>query len=441
VRCPQRGGLVTSVVAGPSGAVPQDGSGTDRTAAVEPTLWWVRLCVVTGVGLLVWQGVPDLVIDRALAIPVVVVATIYGLSIRWWRSVPLQFSSVLDIVLTLAGAATTGGVRSPVMGVLPLALAAVALRFDRRLTLLAAAGAAGGIVLLGFLAPRSGGTTKVVAEWASVWAVLALLTAILVGELSELEIGQRLRAWSARVSANEVMKRDRDRRMTVRMILHDVEAPLASAGMLATFLLKSLNNQQADEAVVQAARELTRSITYLQDLARDLRAAAEKDPGFAQALQPVPVDLHELLVECTERARLSTGTPSSSVQLTVLGALPPIISDPKALRRVFDNIIRNALRHAASYGPIKITVVPGLGTVCIAVEDRGPAIDLEAIAHGPFIDVTTPETVRWHGMGLWIIQELVHAVGGQLTIMHRSGGGNIVSVVLQAQGCNEGSVG
>jgi signal transduction histidine kinase len=93
---------------------------------------------------------------------------------------------------------------------------------------------------------------------------------------------------------------------------------------------------------------------------------------------------------------------------------------PGDLAEVVQNLIDNALRHAA--GPVEVSVGESDGTVHVGIHDRGPGVS--ETVRGQIFErgVTTHEAGS--GLGLFIAQQLMHQQGGDLWVEGRQGGGS-----------------
>jgi two-component system, OmpR family, osmolarity sensor histidine kinase EnvZ len=110
-----------------------------------------------------------------------------------------------------------------------------------------------------------------------------------------------------------------------------------------------------------------------------------------------------------------------------------IIGDPVALRRVFSNLVNNAL----TYGT-KCTVTLKRDASCfiIEVEDDGPGIpesEWESVFE-PFyrVDTSRSRLTGGSGLGLAIVKQVVEAHGGTVKIGRSSFGGAKVQIALPA---------
>lgn len=137
-----------------------------------------------------------------------------------------------------------------------------------------------------------------------------------------------------------------------------------------------------------------------------------------------PVDVAEVLGDVISDAG-PRATQAGCVLVFDEGGVPAWVrAMPELLHRVFDNLLRNALTYAASGKWVRISVAESDGSVCVRVEDRGPAVlssETEQIFK-PFFR-SARSAMRKHGLGLVIARQIVRNHGGRIAAENRSEGG------------------
>ncbi|MFB6117481.1 PAS domain S-box protein [Halosegnis sp.] len=185
-------------------------------------------------------------------------------------------------------------------------------------------------------------------------------------------------------------------------------------------LRHNLRNRLA--VIIGSAREITRHTTQprvddlsgrivdasdqLVSLADDIRAFDRLKRGETMFER---VDVAALVERVTDRLADQHDT---SVRTTT-DAAPTIQSNPRFLETAVEQLVENALVHAAP--PVEVTtrVVGGVAeTVAIRVRDHGPGIpDREAV---PLTDATPSQVEHPSGIGLWLAKWSVDELGGEL---------------------------
>jgi signal transduction histidine kinase len=154
--------------------------------------------------------------------------------------------------------------------------------------------------------------------------------------------------------------------------------------------------------------------------------------GFA--LRPVPV--MPLLEDVVDGSAALIEAAGLTVQYEVSPSLPPVLGDEPALRRVFQNLVGNAIKYGASGGWIGLRASASGREVEVTVSDRG--IGIAAAEHvqifQPFY--RTPDVVaaqfQGAGLGLSLVKRIVEAHGGRITLRSEPGKGSEFTVHLPA---------
>ena len=144
-------------------------------------------------------------------------------------------------------------------------------------------------------------------------------------------------------------------------------------------------------------------------------------------------DVFEVINETAEGFR--PAAEASGVSLAVEGPARATLvadADPDRLAQVVANLVENALDFASG----RVTVGTGRveGAVEIWVEDDGPGIDADDIAHifDRFYRASrTPSRHVGSGLGLAIVHELVDAMGGAVRAESSPEGGARLVVALR----------
>ena len=120
-----------------------------------------------------------------------------------------------------------------------------------------------------------------------------------------------------------------------------------------------------------------------------------------------------------------------------LGPNPKIEGDPEKLKQLFLNLAINALEVTPGGGEIRVRVSSAEdGWVRVVVEDTGPGMDPETLAHAfdPFFTTKNEGT----GLGLAIAHSIVEQHGGRIDVESEPGRGTRFTVELPAHGGTAG---
>lgn len=415
----------------------QSEMGEEPTTPIERVVVAVRVVVVLSVAALLVVG-PDLVRHYlSLAIAVVFVAAIYacavfvnpGWELRRTRSAWLITG--LDSGFTLLFIASTGAGSSPTVTILVLVVVAAAIRLPLLSTIGLASVVSGvyaGIALL--VDPHTAPLADRVLDsvW---WSVYLMLTAVLGSSLSllaEREHEARIAARVDAVAEHKAAEEERDLRARLlksyqaqrdglQVMLHEFRTPVASLSALTNDLADG-HSHISDADGERRAQLVTDHIAHLSEMLNALGdVAASRNPSFS-AGHVRNVDLRTVLSAAGDAA----GLQPTQLQLSVRPDTEKIRIDGQRLRRILTNLLENAARHGQGH-PVEVQAWIDDGLLHAEVLDRGPGVAPEQLAALMGKYVATGERRGHSGLGLWIVEQILQAMGGRLELGRRAGGG------------------
>ena len=197
-----------------------------------------------------------------------------------------------------------------------------------------------------------------------------------------------------------------------------------------------------DPAMAAEVDEILHAADRAASLTRQLLAFSRK-----QVLQPVALDINEIVASVSRMARRLIGT---DVQLRqdLAPTLAPVLADPARIEQVLLNLIVNARDAMPSGGMIAVRTAnvrleadapemsqAGLAPgpfVLLAVSDNGIGMDqaTQARIFEPFF--TTKETGRGTGLGLSTVYGIIRQTGGAISVVSERGRGASFRVYLPA---------
>jgi two-component system OmpR family sensor kinase len=145
----------------------------------------------------------------------------------------------------------------------------------------------------------------------------------------------------------------------------------------------------------------------------------------------VPVDVVDLAEQAVQDARAIA--PGRQVSLLASGPVT-VLGDPAQLRQVLANLTRNAVIHATDDSPIEVSVRRRDDTAVIVVRDHGPGLPADG-ERRVFERFWRTEAGRSRGrggagLGLAIVEAIVHAHHGSVEAGNAPGGGAAFTVTL-----------
>jgi two-component system, OmpR family, phosphate regulon sensor histidine kinase PhoR len=109
-----------------------------------------------------------------------------------------------------------------------------------------------------------------------------------------------------------------------------------------------------------------------------------------------------------------------------------MVGDPDAIETIVSNLLSNAVRYTQSGGQVMLSALAEDQVVVIRVKDTGVGIGKEDLSRifERFYRVERARTSGGTGLGLAIVRNLVHAIGGQITVTSEVNVGSCFEVRL-----------
>ncbi len=256
---------------------------------------------------------------------------------------------------------------------------------------------------------------------------------VLAAQFGTLLERRRLRDQAA--SARLEKARGGIRSAILAALSHDLRSPLAgikaSVGALRT---PGLPLPDEDRAELLAGIE--DSADRLQGLIDNLLDLTRLDAG-ALVLRTSAVALDEVV----PRALDSIGTTTGQIEVDVRPTLPLVRGDAGLIERIVANLVENALRHAGTDDPIRVTAGTIRDRVVLRVIDRGPGVPAGRIDQifEPFQRLNDVPAGQGVGLGLAVARGFAEANGGTLEAEETPGGGLTMVLTLPVEPDQDGA--
>jgi signal transduction histidine kinase/CHASE1-domain containing sensor protein len=221
---------------------------------------------------------------------------------------------------------------------------------------------------------------------------------------------------------------------------HELKTPLTSLVLHSDSLRAVARRGEVDQAA-RKAEIIRRNVDRLSRLVSSLLDISRISSGRLD-LELEEVDLAEIARDVAARFEEESRRAACPLRIS---APRPVVGRWDRMR--LDQVVTNLLSNAIKYGPGK--------PVEVSVEVDGPRATLSVRDHG--IGISEADQLRifqrferavskrnygGFGLGLWIVRQIVEALGGSVHVQSAPGGGSLFTVVLaRSAGTSAGATG
>jgi len=216
-----------------------------------------------------------------------------------------------------------------------------------------------------------------------------------------------------RSQRDAMMRLQLQKEQLMAFVVHDLKNPVSTLDLHAQLLLRdkalSASSQESARAIRNEAGLLLRQINTLLDLSKSDAADLSGAPG--------PVDLEELIGEVRRSFEPRANTKELTMIVNVVSVR--VLADRDLMRRVVENLLDNALRHAPHGTTISIAAKSNHDGVVLRVADQGLGIP-EHMRDKVFERYVQAGDVRSskgsYGLGLAFCKLAIEHQGGRIWI-------------------------
>jgi PAS domain S-box-containing protein len=228
------------------------------------------------------------------------------------------------------------------------------------------------------------------------------------------------------ISAERVV--DQMRSDFVTTVSHELRTPLTSIYGFAETLLRQdigFSDEERETFLGYIASESER-LTGIVDA---LLNVARLDSGTLQ-VDLVPTDIGEVLNEAVSESGAPALSNGHRFVVDLEEGVPAVRADPDKLRQVISQLMENAVKYSPAGALVRVEARKQRGNVEITVADEGSGIPdsqldrvFDKFYRGSAADPGT-------GLGLFIVQGLVSAMGGRIWVRSEEGAGSKFTFAL-----------
>jgi two-component system, chemotaxis family, CheB/CheR fusion protein len=215
-------------------------------------------------------------------------------------------------------------------------------------------------------------------------------------------------------------------------VSHEIRNPLGALVLQVDLLEEALRDPAPESAaeIPQTLTEIRTNLGRLDELVQDYLSLVRV--GVAQL---IPADLGTLVTHWAQELAPALAVHRVTLQLDAVDQLGQVALHANTFRRVLVNLVDNARDAMPQGGTVTLRGRRQGATVQLDVEDTGIGIPPEQYRQifEP-LHTTKPEGT---GLGLYIVQEVMAAHGGQVVVQSTVGAGTTFTLTLPVAGAGE----
>jgi signal transduction histidine kinase len=248
---------------------------------------------------------------------------------------------------------------------------------------------------------------SILAALVLVWASRRLDAA--VREQSRAYAAERITREALELAVAKLEERQVLRDAFVGVMSHELRTPVTTIYGAAKLLRKDPRRPELESLVEDIEEEADR----LHRITEDLLVLSRAEHGLVE-IRPEPVLVQRVIPAVV--AEVTRRHPSLDVSVDLPPALPPVSGDEAAFRQVLLNLLTNAAKYGDG-APVTLAVAAEGAAVRIRLEDHGPGLpagDLERIFDLFYRSAANSRRASGTGIGLYVVRQLVTAMGGSV---------------------------
>ncbi|WP_127715615.1 ATP-binding protein [Halobacteriovorax sp. HLS] len=245
-------------------------------------------------------------------------------------------------------------------------------------------------------------------------------------------IGEYQRRYAIQEETKLLKKVENLKQNFISLMSHDLKTPVAKiAGMADVMKQKNSSNIELTkglDSIIVATKELNKFISSILDLT--------KVESRNISLNMVSKDINTILESTVEGLRYEASTKNVNV-VQDLAPLYPIEFDINLMKRVFSNLVENAIKYSGEGSEVLIKTTDDEQWVYISISDNGVGIPAEEVEYifEKFYRVKNDasHSIKGTGLGLYLVKYFVELHGGTISAESELGNGTTFNIKLKNQ--------
>jgi two-component system, OmpR family, sensor histidine kinase VanS len=220
---------------------------------------------------------------------------------------------------------------------------------------------------------------------------------------------------------------------------HELQTPLAATQTMLEVALSDPETEPDElRAVSRRVLETNRRSIETVSALLDLAELDEREASYE------PVDLADVVSDAIAQQSAAIAGRHLDLDLTLPRHLV-VRADPVLIRQAVGNLVGNAVRHNVAHGMLRVNAARDGDHVVLVLENTGAVLPPEVAESltEPFVRgagrTADPRAhgSGGHGLGLAIVDSIVHVHAGHLELVPRSSGGLVVTLSLPCRHSEE----
>ncbi len=242
--------------------------------------------------------------------------------------------------------------------------------------------------------------------------------------------GHTTRVLASFIDITDLKNLERERSNLISMLAHDMKSSLM---VIQGFVMRLLNTSldidvEHQEKYLDIVKNEAAKLEVLVD---DFLEFSRLQTGKLN-LTFAPTSLDKELMELYEAYQGAASQKGITLRMKAVDSSPIIEADAHRLRRVFTNLLDNALKFSPNEGTVSIETHDRGGHVYVQIADEGVGIEPEDMAFifDPFHRGKLTNSHHGYGMGLAAVKAIVEGHGGTVQVSSEPGKGSVFTVSL-----------
>ncbi|HVL22750.1 MAG TPA: HAMP domain-containing sensor histidine kinase [Thermomicrobiales bacterium] len=254
-----------------------------------------------------------------------------------------------------------------------------------------------------------------------------LRTRVRVTRMDEIgRLAEGFNHMAARIDQN-----DRARRAFISNVSHELRTPVSI--IQGTTERMMIHPEAPISSIEESLHVIQHEGNMLVRLIDDLFTMARIEEHTLRLVRE-PIQIADVIGEAVSGMRdLAWSQQKVSVESLVAPELPLVSADRQRVRQIINNLLYNALRHTPEGGLVIIQAQAQAAAVEVSITDTGigiPAEELDSVFRRYYQAEQSQRATEGSGLGLSIVQQLVEAHGGEISVDSEVGQGTTFRFTL-----------